>query len=492
MRDVTILHILNHVLTARTRIQKHNQRIKELVQNNTTSESEEVGSKGGNNAVQQSADNDEKWRDQGFTRPKVLILCPTRGTALDFVTRMLNLPGSSADVTNLNRFQEDFEVSLDDDDDDANARRKVVLRSKGVEWQELFGDQVNDDDDFKIGLSVSPKPPGGKKGGNKIGIKVYTDFLLSDIIVASPLSLKIFIEREDANADFLSSIEICAMFHSDVLMMQNWDHVLGTLNEINKQPKKTNVTDFSRVRNYALAGQSKHWRQLIVFSKFNDACIQGTFKRHAKSIEGRVRLSTKVEASEASVCDVLVKVKQVFQRVQCNTMSTQGDCKLQYFVDKVLPQILRLKQRRTLIYIPSYFDFVSVRNVLLKAEANFVSVTEYARVSEVSRGRSRFQQGRKNIMLYTGRCHFFKRHVIKGARHLIFFGLPEHPEFYPGMVNILNDMGKVKTDSLNLEAQASCLCLFTKYDAHALERIVGTSHCGHMMKSEKSTFLFCS
>ena len=52
----------------------------------------------------------------------------------------------------------------------------------------------------------------------------------------------------------------------------------------------------------------------------------------------------------------------------------------------------------TLFYIPSYFDFVALRNILLKheiASSHFVSITEYSRGTEVTRGRARFLQGRK-------------------------------------------------------------------------------------------------
>ena len=101
-------------------------------------------------------------------------------------------------------------------------------------------------------------------------------------------------------------------------------------------------------------------------------------------------------------------------------------------------------------------------------------------------------------MLYTGRAHFFMRHHIKGAKHLIMFGLPEHAEFYPELLNMLswrpsltnsNDDEKV---GLDIATPASCLNIFTKYDAHSLERIVGTKHSDRMLKGEKSTYLFSS
>lgn len=175
---------------------------------------------------------------------------------------------------------------------------------------------------------------------------------------------------------------------------------------------------------------------------------------------------------------------QVFHRIPCLTLGDQGDVRLQYTIKSVLPEVRRLKQTHTLFFVPSYFEFVRLRNHMVKAEVSHACVSEYERTSETSRGRSRFFHGTRDMLLYTGRAHFFKRFAIRGARHLIFYGLPEYPGFYPELVNLLE------------EAEAhqevtSCLVLFTRFEALALERIVGTERCRHMLTSEKSTFLFC-
>jgi len=497
--DLLALHVLNHVLTSRGRVQKHNRRMKEL------RDREEAAEEG----MADEAD-EERWRDQGYTRPKVLVLLPTRGTASTFVKRMLSIMGESADIDNFDRFEAEYSAGIvQDDDDDADAynqRRKAVLASKGEDWNELFGEEANDDDDFKIGMSLTPNASRRSKtkvvegkasaGSGGVSVKLYSDFYRSDIILASPLALKMATsgdEDDGVDIDFLSSVEICMVLNADVLLMQNWDHVGSCLEALNHQPTKSNDTDFSRVRNYLLAGQAAYWKQLVFVSRIADPYIMSTFKHHAKSVAGRLKLRRKVPADEATICEVLVRVRQVFQRVPCN-IQTQGDDRLIYFKEKVLPQIVRLRQKHTMIYVPSYFDFVALRNMLMKNEStsyNFVSVTEYSRPREVTRGRARFVQGRKAIMLYTGRAHFFMRHNIKGARHLILFGLPEHAEFYPGLMNMLM-VGPSGDSDVEVEAPSSCLALFTKYDAHALERIVGTKHCERMVKGEKNTFLFCS
>lgn len=478
LNNLISLHLLNHILTSRGRVQRNNKRAKDMEEND--------------------ADVDgASLRDQGYTRPTVLVLLPTRGVCHSFISSMLGLLGDAATVENMDRFESEYgpeEAQEDEQDVDAVRRhRKKVLETKGKEWNELFGDEANNDDDFKIGLTFSPKTVketnSGKKSG--VGVKLYSDFYKSDIIVASPVALKMATdgaeESEDADTDYLSSIEICFVGSSDVLLMQNWDHVNSAFECLNQQPKNNNNTDFSRVREYLLAGQAKHWRQLIVCSKFTDPSILSTFKRNASSVAGMLKLKRRVPVNEASLVNVMVATKQVFQRVNCKSFASQGTERIEYFEQYVLPQILRSMQKHTMIYVPSYFEFIALRNLLMKKELDFASVTEYARATEVTRGRARFLQGRKPIMLYTGRAHFFSRHTIKGAKHLIFFGLPEHTEFYSDVVNMLN-MGI----SDDLHGGSSCLALFTKYEAHALERICGKQNGERMLKGEKSTFMFVS
>ena len=476
------LHLLNHVLTSRSRIQRNNKRIKEMETNDI------------------DVDDPDKYRDQGYTRPSVLVLLPTRGTCHSFFNNMMYLLGDSVSlVEDLDRFDEEYGPSAPEDDPDEDEavmrRRKAVQEAKGPGWNELFGEEQNSDDDFKFGFSLTPKVAGGKGEGGGVAVKMYTNFYRSDIILASPLALKMAIDSENedgkTDSDFLSSIEICLVARSEVLYMQNWDHVHNVLNRLNQQPKNNNGTDYGRVRQYLLAGQANFWRQTIFTSTFCDPMILSTFKRHAKCREGALKLRSRVSVDAASLNNVIVRVKQVFQRVPCTSFADQGSDRLQYFEERVLPQILRSKQKHTMIFIPSYFDFVSVRNLLLKKEADFVSVTEYARVSEISRGRARFLQGRKAIMLYTGRVHYFSRHAIKGIRHLVFFGLPERADFYSGLVNELNK-GMNQDDDDDVNAPTSVLALFTKYEAHALERTVGKQHCDRMIKGEKQTYMFVS
>lgn len=76
----------------------------------------------------------------------------------------------------------------------------------------------------------------------------------------------------------------------------------------------------------------------------------------------------------------------------------------------------------TLIYVPSYFDFVRLRNYFKKEELNFTHICEYTQRSAVSRARHFFLQGEKQFLLLTERFHFYKRY---GGAGFTWGGLTE-------------------------------------------------------------------
>ena len=161
-------------------------------------------------------------RDQGFTRPKVLILLPFRNSAYTWVNHLTTL--SVADtVENKSRF--DGEFSLPE-----GAVDKLVANPENYKEDHRECFKGNIDDSFRLGLKVTRK-----------SVKLFSEFYSCDIIVASPLGLRTSIEKEKfvviplherlvadqlcRDSDFLSSIELLIVDQMDVMLMQNWDHV---------------------------------------------------------------------------------------------------------------------------------------------------------------------------------------------------------------------------------------------------------------------------
>ena len=56
--------------------------------------------------------------DQGFCRPRVLILCPYRGTAFKIIESIKNILGDNTSMSNKEKFEEEFGPPDDDSDEE--------------------------------------------------------------------------------------------------------------------------------------------------------------------------------------------------------------------------------------------------------------------------------------------------------------------------------------------------------------------------------------
>uniref|UniRef100_A0A673BYI0 U3 small nucleolar RNA-associated protein 25 homolog n=1 Tax=Sphaeramia orbicularis TaxID=375764 RepID=A0A673BYI0_9TELE len=448
VRSAYCVHVLNHVLKANSQVLAHNGQLRE----------QKTRPKGG------SEPQDEP-RDQGLTRPKVLILVPFRGGALRVVQTLISLletKGKKIVVNNKKRFKEEF--GEEEDDKPPNLKRPD-------DYHSIFSGNV--DDHFRIGVSIV-----------RSSMQLYSPFYSSDIIIASPLGLRMVLGAEGdkkRDFDFLSSIELMVVDQADVFLMQNWEHVLHVMKHMNLQPLDSHGVDFSRVRMWNLNNWAKHYRQTLIFSSIQDPQINNIFSKHCTNYRGQI--ATKNMPKVGSICQVLVQLPHVFQMFPSDSFMNQ-DARFQFFVDKVLPQYRDSVMSHTLIYIPSYFDYVRLRNYMKKEEMNFVSICEYSSKSEVSRARHFFQKGGKQFLLFTERFHFYKRYTIKGIQNLIFYGLPSYPHFYSEVCNMLAEGGQGE------EASWTCTALYSRYDAHKLAAISGAQRAGQMLSSHKTVHLF--
>ena len=103
--------------------------------------------------------------------------------------------------------------------------------------------------------------------------------------------------------------------------------------------------------------------------------------------------------------------------------------------------------------------------------------------AEVSRSRSRFFRDQLPLLLYTGRTHFFFRHRLRGARHLVMHGLPES-DVYGELLGMLDEAAQAGH-------RTSSLAIFTKYDQFALERALGAANAREVLTAQKQAFVFC-
>uniref|UniRef100_A0A8C6R3R6 U3 small nucleolar RNA-associated protein 25 homolog n=1 Tax=Nannospalax galili TaxID=1026970 RepID=A0A8C6R3R6_NANGA len=446
IRHVYCLHVINHVLKANAQV----------LANNSRRRSQKLG-----------VGEDDDLRDQGLTRPKVLIVVPFREAALRVVQVFISLlEGDSQKkiiVSNKKRFQGEY--GSDPEERPPNLKRPE-------DYEAMFVGNI--DDHFRIGVAILQR-----------SIRLYAPFYSSDILIASPLGLRTIIGGEGEKKrdfDFLSSIELLVIDQADVYLMQNWEHVLHLMNHMNLLPLDSHGVDFSRVRMWSLNNWSKYYRQTLLFGALQDAQINSLFNKYCINTQGQVAVRN--VPMTGSISHVLVQLPHVFQRMETQDLASVIDARFNFFTNKILPQYRDAVMSHTLIYVPSYFDFVRLRNYFKKEELNFTHICEYTSKSGVSRARHFFLQGEKQFLLLTERFHFYKRYTIKGIRNLVFYELPTYPHFYSEVCNML------RASHRGEEATWTCTVLYSKYDAQRLAAVVGVERAAQMLQSPKSVHLF--
>ncbi|KAH9033260.1 digestive organ expansion factor [Lactarius pseudohatsudake] len=434
IRESISLHLLDHITRKRRRVLKNNERLAHAAKAGTPAP--------------------EDVQDQGFTRPSVLILLPFRSSGLRWLESLIaHTPPPAFQIENITRFRKEFGLPEGVVDKLASAEPDAYP----PDHVETFGG--NPDDNFRVGLKLTRK-----------SVRLFTEFYGSDIIIASPLGLRMSIEKEK-NSDFLSSIEIVVADQIDALTMQNWEHTQFVFTHLNQLPKESHDADISRIKPWYLDGRAVYIRQTVMLSAYETPEIRSLYNQSLKNLAGKVRAFRRW--APVQVPDGL---DQASASLPPRTNWTSD---FSHFANQLLPTVLKsaVQSANTVIFVPSSLDFTRIQNHFQKQQLSFAVLSEYSTNQDISRARQAFFSGKKSFLIVSERFHFYRRYKIRGIRNLVFYGPPDHAAFYTEFLSYpFLDDGVEPSD-------VTCRVLYSRYDWFRMERIAGTKGASQLIKS---------
>ena len=402
-------------------------------------------------------------KDQGFTSPKVLILVPYKMHAKIIMEQLVKLFSNDnwKGITNKKKFMDEYS-----------------------EFDSM-------DDCFRLGIGVCFFE-------NKM--KLYTSFDESDIIIASPLGLKLAKPSDNDKSfknskvyDFLSSIEILLMDFSEVFIYQNLEHLNEILSFLNKPPKNNqNIVDINRIKENYANNYGEYLRQNIIISQFKCLDIDLAINDICKNINGKIILNgpyenqidlIKNEFAEKykSLNSTNYEIRYEFKILRDFKEKDDFEEKFNYFTKNIWNNLYESFEKHTIIFVSSTFDYLMLKSFFKKKSKSVCFISEDTDKRDWQRNRLFFEQGKYKFLLYDERGHFYKKINLKFAKNIFFYSLPEDPKIFNEMIHLIDpvnynqNLEKYNYESKQNEIQkyGSVIALVTPTEKYNLEKILG-------------------
>lgn len=474
-REIYVLHLLNHWAKASAVVLAHDEMIasrreaanvKRKKKKANRKRRREAGQKEEDEEEEEDDDDEDEleYRDRGFSKTRLMVVLPMRHHAYLYMHTIVSI--LNVDPTQCPKLR-----TFEDDFSEIEEAMDPTFRKRPRDYQREFDGNI--DDSFCVGVKLGVD-----------SVAVYSHPLNSDLLICSPLGLRRRLEKNGDALVSLSSIEVCLVDDAQVLLQQNWTHAAVVLEELlNRRPNDTTrgLSDLRRTYPWALKDECASHRQTIIVSEICVAPILSTFKALTNDW-GSVRLAHDVDSGILS--HVKSAAPQLFHRFTPTSLQASDDERLDFFMDHIfVKKLYPLAQRdvRTIIYVPSYFDFVRLRTRLHQDYREvYAALSEYSSIKQQRKALGQFSDAECPILLVTERFYYFKRYFISKSEAVVFYSPPLIPSFYTAFVN------RMSVGSPNLMV----LTLFSRYDAHELIRIVGTERARQLLQRGASVFSF--
>jgi U3 small nucleolar RNA-associated protein 25 len=384
-------------------------------------------------------------RDGTFTPTTVLVICPYRLQAFQFISEILSvLPDSIDDspfeVEHADRLTAEYSVA---------EVPKYLVRSKPSDWLSIFGGHL--DAEFKMGVRFFEHK-----------VSLFQQMAKSQLVIASPLGLFL----HDEGADFMSSVEILVLDCLDALIMQPWDRLAALVSRLNGFPQTVAETNWDRIRLYCADKNHAQMRQNIAYGSVITPEVHSLFASFP-NLRGGLMVRPLLYAAAA------LPGGATFKKLIAGNVQAIGEVVGGFFADRLVAQIKQWRSKppeeakRTVLYFVSSLRFLQARKVLEDNNVAFLEMGDDAHEADGKRMRRGYRQDPNAVLLITERFFFHYRLQPGEVGRAVFM----QPPTFHNFIGEIAGTGEVTV-------------YFTEFDGMALERIVGSHTLPRVLSSE--------
>jgi U3 small nucleolar RNA-associated protein 25 len=199
----------------------------------------------------------------------------------------------------------------------------------------------------------------------------------------------------------------------------------------------------------------------LLFGEFMTAEAVAIFSSDMNNVNGKARIKT----YDGVPGEIGFRIKHTFLRIAPKTPITDPDVRFTYFTSHTLRQIMTADDSGTLVFLPTYHSYLRLQNHLDTLGSPFSHISEYTPPDELSQAQSYFQSGKSPLILLNERAYFFRRFGrIRRVKQIVFYGLPEYPQFYTELVRWMARLA---------EGEGDVKVICSRWDWWRADRIVG-------------------
>jgi U3 small nucleolar RNA-associated protein 25 len=207
---------------------------------------------------------------------------------------------------------------------------------------------------------------------------------------------------------------------------------------VNKTPKKlSDLNDISRLKEIYTASDPsleapKLLRQTIVLSKFRNIDLEYAIEQYcSKNIFGTINLP-KIHPNRAlEQCTLINGLKLTLRRLpNVESLEHVDDSRFGFFTKQLWDKLYEDNPGYTVLFVPSYLDFVRLRTYLRNKNAQVAFISEYSEKKDCQRSRHAYETKEKPVLVITERAIIFDKIKLRYARSVVMYGLPESPDTF--------------------------------------------------------------